>query len=84
MRKILKKLWMKKLETTKRRPSPDQGSQESNYQMIQSLLSVQNVEQFIHIDNICWHITDLNMRGSNILVISVIIKLHNSVIFGLT
>ena len=53
LRKILKKLWRKKLETTKRRPSPDQGNRELKYQMIQSLLSVQNVEQFIHRDQVC-------------------------------
>ena len=52
--------------------------------MITSLLSVQNVELSTVQDKQCCYITDLNMKESSILVISVIIKLHNRVIFRLT
>ena len=39
--------------------------------------TVQNVEESLLIEYICWHITDLNMRVSSILVISVIFCYHN-------
>ena len=44
--------------------------------MIQSLLSVLNVELITLIEALCWHITDLSMRESSIRVISVTIKLQ--------
>ena len=71
---------MKKLQVKRKKVESDHCGEGHKYQMISSLLSVPNVELFTHTDNICWHITDLNMRESSILVISVIIKLHNRVV----
>ena len=53
----------------------------TRFQVMLSLLSVQNVEKSLLREEICWDITDLNMKVSSILVISVIIKLQREVVF---
>ena len=57
------------------------GRLENKYPMIPSLPSVQNVKLCLQQVEVCWDITDLNMKVSSILVISVIIKLHKKAVF---
>ena len=51
----------------------------TRYQVMSSPLSVQNVEKCSLERLVCLHITDLHTKVSNILVISVIIKLQHRV-----